>query len=223
MKLVLASQGFTTKEIAEATANLAGKPLKSLSVAVINEAYVPIQAGRDQTWLIDELSLISKYVKGSIFFVNIRAYTTDEILKRLEPADVVYIVGGSQLALPKLFRDTGFDSVLNKIVSSKVVVGTSAGACVLGRRIEDTLYWQDQYGSVDEYLAEPLLELVDFNILPHFAREDHPRRVTSIIEPLLKNCPFLLYGVTDTQAVIQNGTNTSFIGGDPVTFGLSNK
>ena len=223
MKLVLASQGFTTKDIAEATASLAGKSLGSLNVAIINEAYIPIGPGRDQGWLINELSLIIKYVKGDISFVNLRAYSADEVLQRLEFADVIYIVGGSQLILPRLFKDTGFDKILTGLVESKVIFGTSAGACVLGRQINDPLYWRDQYGSVDAYIAEPFLELVDFNILPHFAREDHPRRTSEIVGPLLRDNPFLLYGLSDTQAVIQDGEHRKFIGGDPIVFGSDKK
>lgn len=64
MKLVLASQGFTTKEIAQATADLAGKSLNNLSVAIINEAYAAIDASCDQKWLIDELSLLSRHIEG---------------------------------------------------------------------------------------------------------------------------------------------------------------
>ena len=44
MRLVLASQGFTTPDIAAAVAKLADKPLEALNVAVINEAYVAMSA-----------------------------------------------------------------------------------------------------------------------------------------------------------------------------------
>jgi peptidase E len=221
MKLVLASQGFTTPDIADAAAQLANKPLETLNVAVINEAYVAIAAGRRQGWLINELSLIAKYCGGAVAFVNLRAYDIQEIEKRLEFADVIYIVGGAQLVLPKLFRETGFDQLLVKLAAEKVIVGTSAGANVLGAQIQNPVYWQDQYGASEEYLASPSLEFVDFNILPHFGREDHPRRNTETLTPLLKDSPFPLYGITDTQAVTFNDGAVGFIGGDPAKFGNS--
>lgn len=221
MKLILASQGFTTPEIVKATANLIGKSPDNINIAIINEAYVANGAGFDQKWLIDELSLISKYIKGNISFVNLRAYSLPEIRKRLEFADIIYIVGGAQLVLPKLFRDTGFDKLLIELANSKAIMGTSAGANVLGKQIEDQKYWQDQYGSSAEYLANPPLGLADFNILPHFAREDHPRRTQEILTPLLKGNPFPLYGITDTQAVIYNAGSPQFVGGNPVIFGDS--
>lgn len=219
MKLVLASQGFTTPEIAQATADLVGKPLDELSVAIINEAYVAIAGSRDQSWLINELAQLKKYATGSVFFVNLRAYDISEVEDRLSSADLIYIVGGAQLVLPKLFKETGFDMLLADLAESKVILGTSAGANVLGAHIQGREYWTDQYGDADKYSAEPSLGLVDFNILPHYEREDHPRRNESILTPLLKENPFPLYGVTDTQAVIYNDGKLEFVGGDPIKLG----
>ena len=221
MKLVLASQGFTTPEIAQATADLTGKPLNDLKVAVINEAYVAIAAGRDQSWLVNELSLIKQYVQ-SVFFVNLRAYELSEVKDRLSSADLIYIVGGAQLVLPRLFKQIGLDKLLTELAQRKVILGTSAGANVLGAHIQSAEYWEDQYGGVDKYLSEPSLGLVDFNILPHYDREDHPRRTKDILSPLLKDNPFPLYGVTDMQAVIYNDGEIEFVGGEPVKFGGEN-
>jgi dipeptidase E len=219
MKLILASQGFTTPEIADAAATLAGKPLNTLNVAVINEAYVGIKPGSDENWMVRELSLITQYAKGTVSFVNLRAYGIEEVAQRLEFADVIYIVGGQQLVLPKLFRETGFDTLLTKLAHQKVIMGTSAGANVLGRQITDAAYWQDQYGASQEYLAQPWLGLVDFNILPHFEREDHLKRTRQILTPLLQDNPFPLYGLTDKQAAIYDDGDVRFVGGEPVTFG----
>lgn len=219
MKLVLASQGFTTSEIAEAISDLACKPLDGLNVAVINEAYVGVKAGRHEGWLINELSLITKYAKGTVSFVNLRAYSTDEIEERLAFADVIYIVGGAQLVLPKLFRETGFDNLLRKLAETKVIMGTSAGANVLGAHIKDRTYWQDQYGAWEEHLAQAPLEFVNFNILPHYEREDHPWRNAEKLTPLLENNPFPLYGITDSQAIISNEGDLTFVGGAPAVFG----
>lgn len=219
MKLVLASQGFTTEEIANKTAELVGKPLKDVNVAVINEAYVAINSVRDQKWIIDELSQLTQYVKGIISFVNLRAYDTNELRERVSFADMIYIVGGKQAILPKLFKETGFDELLLEFSANKVVFGTSAGANVLGRQIEDKSYWLDQYGEYEEFLQFPTLGLVDFNILPHFEREDHPKRNRERLGSLLKSHQFPLYGLTDTQAVFYNNGDISFAGGEPVKFG----
>lgn len=218
MKIVLASQGFTTREIAKAVSDLVGKPIGEMNVAVINEAYVGISAGRHEGWLINELSQIAQYSK-LVSFVNLRAYNIEEIKRRLEFADLIYIVGGVQVVLPKLFKETGFDKLLVEIAETKVLMGTSAGANVLGKQIEDANYWENQYGKSEEFLANPSLGIVPFNILPHFERGDHPYRTTEKLTPLLKDHPFKLYGVNDTQAVIFDDGQIEFAGGKPAIFG----
>jgi Peptidase E len=221
MKLVLASQGFTTSEIVNATARLVGKSPNEINIAIINEAYVANEVAFDQKWLIDELSLISKNFGGTIAFVNLLAYDLNDIKKRLEFADIIYIVGGKQKILPRVFHETGFDKLLVELAEDKVVFGTSAGANVLGKQIEPREYWQQQYGSVDDYFANPTLGLVDFNILPHFGRVDRPNRTAQFVEPLLRRNPFPLYGITDEQAVFYDEGKVYFIGGEPVIFGKS--
>lgn len=219
MKLILASQGFTTPEIASAAEKLISKPLSEVNVAIINEAYVGISAARDEEWLIRELSQITDYIGGVKSFVNLLAYDIEEIAERLKFADLVYIVGGAQVVLPQLFRETGFDALLTSLVQEKVVMGTSAGANVLGRHIEDPVYWQDQYGESERYLSAPSLGLVDFNILPHFEREDKPLRTREKLVPLLQDSPFPLYALTDTQAIIYSDSKVQIVGGDAIIFG----
>lgn len=79
MRLALASQGFTTDEIAKKIEELVGKPLEKINVAIINEAYVGLDESCDKRWLIKELANIEKYIGGTIDFVNFRAYDKEEI------------------------------------------------------------------------------------------------------------------------------------------------
>jgi dipeptidase E len=220
MKLVLASQGFTTPAVTQRVAELVGKPAADINVAVINEAYTGLGAGVDDRWLVDELRLLAGAVGGTIAFVNLRAYDAAEVEKRLDFADLVYIVGGKQAVLPALFAETGFDDVLRRAAESKIIMGTSAGANILGKQITDEAYWTDQYGTAEPFASLSSLNLVDFNVLPHFERADHPKRTHERLDPLLKNHPFMLYGLTDEQAVIVDGDDVSFVGGEPVVFGV---
>ena len=60
MKLVLASQGFMTKEIVDSVVNLVNKPKDEIKISIINEAYVDLSENKDKHWLIRELFLIEK-------------------------------------------------------------------------------------------------------------------------------------------------------------------
>jgi dipeptidase E len=223
MKLILASQGFLTPEIVEATAGLVGKPKTEINVAIINAAYPATEPGHDLRWIFDELNHIPKQFGGVISFVDLRAASDmTEVRQRLEFADIIYIVGGKQLILPKLFREIGFDSLLRELAETRVVFGTSAGANVLGRQIKNPAYWQARYGASEEYLANPQLGLVDFNILPHLGRADHANLTVGYLTPLLENETFPIYAINDQQAVVYDNGQVSFVGGEPIKFGNRN-
>ena len=223
MKLILASQGFTTDEIAKSVEKLVNKPLKEINIAIINEAYVGLDATKDKRWLIKELSYIEKYIGGVIDFVNFRIYSKKEIEKRLNMADLIYIVGGKQHLLEKLFRETDTIDVIKNISKTKVIMGTSAGSIVLGKKITSTKFWDERYPQ-DKELAKTHeeLNLVDFNIIPHYMREDRKKWTKDFFERVLKDNEFKVYAIKDSQAVIYNDGKIEFIGGIPEVFGKKN-
>lgn len=219
MKLMLASQGFTTDEIAEAVSKLVGKSLENVNIAIINEAYVAKPETSSKRWMIKELSRIEKYVGGIIDFVNLRVYDKEEIRKRLQNADMMYIVGGKNLVLPDLFKETGFDEILREFAEEKVVMGTSAGSIVLGKQIESDAYWMARDGVTNAQIKNKTLGFVNFNIIPHYKRKDHPAWTEEFWRKTLKDNPFPVYAITDEQAVIYQNGSISFVGGKPDVFG----
>ena len=219
MKLLLASQGFTTDEIAEEVSKVVDKPLEEINIAIINEAYTAIPGEKSKRWLIKELSNIAKYIGGSIDFVNFRAYNVEEIKNRLSMADLIYIVGGKQFVLYDLFEQTGTTQIMKELAKEKVIMGTSAGSIVLGRQIIIDEYWKERYGLGFNEIKGKVLDLVDFNIIPHYLRKDRIAWDKEFHDRTLKDNPFHLYAVTDTQMVVYNNGEIKFIGGDPVIFG----
>lgn len=219
MKLILGSQGFTTDEIAEAVQSLVGKSLENVNIAIINEAYVAKPETSSKRWLIKELSRIEKYVGGIIDFVNLRAYDKEEVRKRLQNADMMYIVGGKNLILPDLFKETGFDEILREFAEEKVVMGTSAGSIVLGKQIESDAYWVARDGVTNAQIKNKTLGFVNFNIIPHYKRKDQEKWEKDFLNETLKDNPFPVYAITDEQAVIYQNGSISFVGGKPDMFG----
>lgn len=219
MKLVLASQGFMNDSIAKSVSELVGKPLNDINIVIINEGYVPLPAKADKRWMIDELSLISKYIGGIIDFINLRAYNKEEIKKRLNQADMMYIVGGKQFILPNLFKETGFEDILKEFAQTKVIMGTSAGSNVLGRQIESDEYWLKRYDKRYKDIENKCLGLVNFNIIPHYLRGNRKQWDKEFYSSALKDNPFLVYAINDEQAIIYDNGKIRFIGGTPVIFG----
>lgn len=218
MKLVLASQGFMTKEIVDSVVDLVQKPKDEIKISIINEAYVGLAENKDKHWLIKELSLIEKNFNGIIDFVNLRAYEIEEIEKRLKNTDIIYIVGGKQFLLAKLFKETGFDSLLKKLSKEKVIMGTSAGSIVLGKPVDSNEYYLDRYKINKEDIEVHNLGFVDFNIIPHYLREDRLNYNEEYYKKVLKDNTFKMYAINDNQAIIYDNGEINFIGGEPVVF-----
>lgn len=220
MKLCIASQGFTTDEIAKEVEKLVGKSLTDINIAIINEASVGIPCERSKRWLIKELSYIAKYIGGNIDFINFRAYDKEEIRKRLEFADLVYLVGGKQHILADLFRKTDTIDLIIQCANTKVLMGTSAGSIALCKQITSKEFWKERYSlDKDEVIKNKELELVDFSIIPHYMRKDHLEWDKVFLERVLKNNSFPVYAITDKQAIIYDNGNVYYIGGVPEMFG----
>lgn len=127
MRIILASQGFTTDEMEKEISKIVGKPANEIDIAIINEALYGISGDKSKRWLINELSNIEKHIGGRIDFVNFRAYTKKEIEKRLLNSDLIYLVGGKQFEYSKLFNETDTVELMKDVAKRKVIMGTSAG------------------------------------------------------------------------------------------------
>ncbi len=219
MKIIMASQGFTTDEMEQEVAKIVGKPASEMDIAIINESMFEIDSGRSKRWCIRELSNIEKHIGGRIDFVNVRAHSKDEIRKRLLNADLTYIVGGKQHVYAQLFHETNLVDLLKEAAENRVLMGTSAGSIVLGKQIESENFWKQKYQMSLQEIGYPDLGFVPFNIIPHYLREDHKEWTKEFFNAVLADNPFPVYAVTDAQAVTYVDGKIGFIGGEPDVFG----
>lgn len=219
MRIILASQGFTTDEIEEKVSMIIAKPAKEINIAIINEAIFGISGDKSKWWVINELSNIEKHIGGRIDFINFRAYSKKEIEKRLLNADLIYLVGGKHFEYSKLFHETGTIEMIKEIAKQKVIMGTSAGSIVLGTQIQSPKFWNDRYNIDFAQINYPELNLVPFNIVPHYLRDDHKKWTKDFLNKTLADNPFPVYAIQDTQAVAYIDGEIEYIGGKPEIFG----
>lgn len=218
MKIILASQGFTTDEIVLEVSKIVGKPANEINIAIINEVACEITAEKSKRWLIKELSNIEKNIGGRIDFVNFKSHSKEEIRKRLMNADLTYIVGGKQHIYSKLFNETDTIDLIKEVADKRVLMGTSAGSIVLGKQIISTKFWEQRYDTKLENFEYQELGLVPFNIIPHFLRKDHEKWTAEFLREVLQDNPFTVYAITDEQAVAYIDGEIKFIGGKPEIF-----
>lgn len=219
MKLILASQGFTTDEMEIEVAKIVGKPASEINIAIINETACELAGEKSKRWLIHELSNIEKHIGGRIDFVNFRTHSKEEIRKRLMNADLTYLVGGKQHIYSKLFHETDTIDIIKEVAEKRVLMGTSAGSIVLGKQITSPKFWEQRYNTKLENFEYQELGIVPFNIVPHFLRKDHEKWTSEFLKDVLSDNPFTVYAITDSQAIAYIDGKISFIGGKPEIFG----
>lgn len=219
MRVILASQGFTTDEIEQEVAIIVGKPAKEINIAIINESAYLIDKSKSKRWLINELANIERHIGGRIDFIDFYMQSLDEIRERLFNADLIYIVGGKQHIYSKIFNETSTADLIKEIAKEKVVMGTSAGSIVLGKQIQSEKFWKERYNCKMDDFEYKELEIVSFNIVPHYMREDHKQWTNEFFKDVLSDNPFPVYAITDKQAVAYIDGKIKFIGGKPEIFG----
>lgn len=209
MKLILASAGLYTPEVAAEMARLVGKPQEEISVAIINEA-AKVELGDRRGWFFDELNRIRDYTGGVLDMIDLQANSMDVVREQMAFADVIYCIGGNVDYLAKVFDETGFDAVLRELLETKVYVGSSAGSMVLGKRIASRAYGE-QFRKENTYGVTEYLGVVDLKIVPHIGSLHFPNRTNEAVRAAL-NGEENIYLLRDTQAVVVEDDTISVIG-----------
>ena len=211
MKLLLTSAGFRTEDIVDACVRLSGKTRGQLSFAIINEGYAA-EAG-DKRWLFDQMSATSELFPGEFELVSLLAYGIDEIEKRLASRDVILVLGGYTDYLMHVFQTSGLADRLPDILKDKVYVGISAGAMILGKRVQslNERIFGEKKTYVNEYMG-----LVDFAMLPHLGSQEWEKSRTKTLLKASESHKGHIFGIGDTQAIAISDKRTQFVGGKPV-------
>jgi dipeptidase E len=213
MKLILASAGFSTPEIANKCAELVGKPKDEINIAVINEAYA-VEHG-DHNWVLTDLNQIKSHFNGRMELVNLLALDLKKVKERIELADVIFVVGGHTDYLMSVFRKTGFAELLPELLKTKVYVGSSAGSMVICNRVSTEAYAKI-YGEEEDYGIDSYLGLVGVAIKPHLGNPLFPNNNSDKLTEVTRNYKGLVYGLRDNSAIVVDGDKQYVIGGEPI-------
>lgn len=212
MKLLLCSEGFHTPNTIQACVELVGKPIDKISIAVINEAFAPEE--NDKRWVLHNLNCVADNFPGPFDIINLLALSLEEVEARIEKCDVIFVVGGNTDYLAYVFKKTGFDKLLLKLLKTKVYVGSSAGSVVMGKRPSSKEYLE-VFGKEKDFDTTSYMELVNLAIRPHMNSSDNPKRREDVLRESSKGLDFPVYGLQDDSAIIVNGDELNVIGSKP--------
>lgn len=212
MKLILCSEGFHTPNTVQACVELVGNSQDKIKVAVINEGYAV--EGDDKRWVLHNLSCVADNFSGFFDIVNLLALPIDEIEARIEKCDVIFVVGGNTDYLMHVFKKTGFDKLLPKLLETKVYVGSSAGSIVMCKR-PSTDEYQEAFGREKDFGTTSYLGFVNLAIRPHMDSSEAPKRSEDVLRKTSKGLDFPVYGLRDDAAIVIDGDKLHTIGSEP--------
>lgn len=200
MKLLLSSFGPSPTHDA-ALAELAGKPLGTIRVGYVENAY---DVYDDETSLVEGRATLQD--KGYAFeLVDLRDWRTDRAGLRalLERFDAFLLTGGNPFYLRSLMNVTGADEIITDLVArGTVYAGASAAAVVAGPTLRhfDEL---DDPAEAEELILDGL-GLTEIVVAPHV---DNPEFGAGCRKAgdLCERDGFTVQRVTDAQALVIDG------------------
>lgn len=193
-KLLLASSGL------EYIKKFVGKDPASVKML-----FIPTAGNLDNdVWWIDKDRDVLKKMGFPITELDLDKSSVDEMQQQLDGADIVYVAGGNTFYLLKRIRETGFDKMLEKFVSSGgLYAGASAGALIAGPDI-GAVSTIDEPEKVQGLKSTEGLDWIDVVPIPHY---DMKARTKSIDEITAKYKDHETTLLTDDQAIVVDGSN----------------
>ena len=222
MKLLLTSNGLSNDSIANALEELAGKPRAEIKVAFIPNAAFPVDdfTNESREWLVNDLYRIKEFC-GFIDIVSLVDLTPEEILVRLEYADVIFVGGGNTFYLSYCLEKSGVFEHLPKLLETRVYAGISAGSMIATASIRTASqaiknpdkFIDEEYGELGPKgrSAGRSAQLVDFVVRPHYKSKSFPNVRVDYMEEIVKDVKLPLYAIDDDSAVKVDGDKIEVI------------
>lgn len=200
MKLLLTSAGLANRVIIDALEKLLGSSAQGVKLAFVPTA-ANVEAG-DKSWLIKDLNTCVN-AGFEVDIVDISAVPKTIWLPRLEAATVLLFGGGNTFHLMRWMTESGLQSELPRLLQSRIYVGISAGSCVAGPTIYNSV--QNLFDEHHDLEIQNGLDLVSSQIVPHLnspfftkiRTENLARAAQSIVEPV--------YVLDDASALVVDG------------------
>lgn len=199
-KLLLTSDGFANKKIADKFLELVDKKPSDIKML-----FIPTASRYE-----DELKYVklseNQLVSLGIIKENIMWLDIDKIADagELEGYDVIYVCGGNTFYLMKKLVDTGLDKKIIEIVNAgKVYVGVSAGSVIAGPDISIAGPFDENDIGLQSMAGLSLTEKI---ISPHYQRKEK-----SIIEDFKNKLSYEIVPLCDGQAYLDVDGTVSIV------------
>jgi len=190
MKLLLTSNGLENNEISLVFKNLFNKAITDVKVL-----FIPT-ASRTEFELTYVTKSIQELIKLGVSDNNIFSYSPDkQKLSNFDKFDCIYVCGGNTYYLLDVFKKTGFDKQVIKLVNEGLIyVGVSAGSIIAGPNIEITGTDDENDCKITDLSSLNLTECI---ISPHFCKDEE-----EYVADFRKNSIYPVIGLKDNEAIV---------------------
>lgn len=206
MRLLLTSAGLSNQSIVQSLVQLLGKPAKGVRLAFVPTA-ANVEAG-DKHWLIDDLNNC-RHAGFEVDIVDISAVGKNMWLPRLEEAEVLFFGGGNTFHLMHWMKKSGLVDVLPDFLQTRIYAGISAGSCVTGPTIYNSV--QNLFGEKYDLEIKEGLSLVNFQCIPHLNSSYFDKITKENLDAAAKDLTEPVYAIDDQSAVVVNGDSVEIV------------
>jgi dipeptidase E len=197
MKLLLTSAGFKNPSIIKAFEDLVGLPKDQIHIAFIPTA-ANVEVG-DKGWLIEDIYRLSQFGYGCVDIVDISALPKEKWQPRLDAANVLFLGGGNTFHLMHWLTKSGLADLLPEYLKTKVYVGISAGSCVTGKTIYNSV--QNLFDEQYDLEIKDGVGLVDFQFIPHLNSKYFSKIREENLNNAAKEISDVVYALDDESAL----------------------
>jgi dipeptidase E len=164
MKIILTSDGLSSKKLKDQFVDLLDKPIKEIKMLVVvgleTKEYMKFVNG-----VVSELTPLG-INRQNIFVVNISKKVD---FSKLLDIDVVYLLGGSTFYILENLRKNKFDEFIQKWKGkNKIFMGISAGSIIAGPNIKIAEWGSEADDNYVHLKDLKGLGLVKMAIYPHY-------------------------------------------------------
>jgi dipeptidase E len=175
---------------------------KSLNGSML--AYIPTAANvesGDKGWMIKDLNNF-KNAGLDVDIVDISAVAKEVWLPRLEAAELLCFGGGNTFHLMHWIAQSGLQNELSALLRTRIYVGISAGSCIAGPTIYNSL--QYLFGEKSDLEIREGLGLVPFLCIPHLNSPHFEKLREANLKDALRDVHETVYALDDNSALVIN-------------------
>ena len=141
-----------------------------------------------------------------IIDIDITNNSIETTIKQLENIDCLYIAGGNVYYLKQQIENKKLEEAIKKFIfSDKLYVGSSAGSCICSPNLEIYKTLDDQQKAPNIKSLEGL-NVIDFEIIPHYGRDKYADRHKEIIEKYKSK--YKLLTLEDKESILFKSRDT---------------